>query len=87
MKHAKRLLIYLYTARENGWIFMYNGSAISWRSVQQNCVALSTTKAYMAASDAATEGRSLLKLANNIFNKQVQSISIGEDNRTVENWT
>ena len=41
----------------------------------------------MAASDAAKEGRSLLKLANNIFDKQVKSISIGVDNPTVENWT
>ena len=67
---------------------MYNGGAISWRSVQQNCVALSTPEAeYIAASDAAKEGRSLLKLANNIFNKQVKSISIGVDNRAVEIWT
>ena len=121
MKHAKRLLIYLYITRENGivygrdksqngsiygmsdsdfagdidnrksqtgWIFIYNGGAISWRSVQQNCVALSTPEAeYMAASDAAKEGRSLLKLANNIFNKQVKSISIGVDNRAAEIWT
>ena len=57
---------------QTGWIFIFNGSAISWHSVQQNCVALSTPEAeYMAASDTAKEGQSLLKLADNIFNKQV----------------
>ena len=121
MKHAKRLLIYLYTTRKNGitygrdrslngyiygmsdsdfagdidnrksqtgWVFMYNGGAISWRSYQQNCVALSTPEAeYLAASDAAKEGRSLLKLANNILNKNVKTINISVDNRAAELWT
>ena len=105
MKHAKHLLIYLYTTRKNGitygrdkslngyiygmsdsdfagdidnrksqtgWVFMYNGGAISWRSYQQNCVALSTPEAeYLAASNAAKEGRSSLKLANNILIKKL----------------
>ena len=46
-----------------GWIFMYNGGAISWRSSQQNIQALSASEAeYMSLSDAAKEARSLLKL-------------------------
>ena len=46
-----------------GWVFMYNGGAISWRSHQQSVMALSTSKAeYMSISDAAKEARSLLKL-------------------------
>ena len=103
MKHAKRLLIHLYTTRkeltcsrdtslngnilgmsdwhfagdidnrksQTGWIFMHNGSAISWRSYQQYCAALSAPEAeYLAASEAAKRGRSLLKLASNILNKK-----------------
>ena len=38
-----------------GWIFMFNGGAISWRSHQQSITALSTSEAeYMSLSDAAT---------------------------------
>ena len=97
MKHAKRLLTYLYLTHDRGivygregskwleilgwsdsdyggdldtrksqtgWVFTLNGGAISWRSVLQSCVALSTPEAeYMALSDAGKEARSLLKLA------------------------
>ena len=40
---------------------MHNGGTIPWHSYQQNGVALPTPEAeYLAASDAAQEGRSLL---------------------------
>jgi len=43
-----------------GWVFMYNGGAISWRSHQQSVTALSTSEAeHMSISDAAKEARSL----------------------------
>ena len=42
-----------------GWVFMYNGGAISWRSHQQSVTALSTSEAeYMSLSDAAKEAHS-----------------------------
>ena len=73
---------------QTGWIFMYTGGVISWRSYQQNCVALNTPEAeILAASNAAKEGRSLLKLANNILNKEVKTINISLDNRAAELWT
>ena len=39
------------------------------------------------ASHAAKEGRSLLKLANNIHNKEVKTNNIRVDNRAAELWT
>ena len=41
-----------------GWVFMFNGAAISWNSSKQPCVALSSCEAeIIAASDAAKEGK------------------------------
>ena len=50
-----------------GWIFMYGNGAISWRSLKQSCVALSTPEAeYLSVSDAAKEARSLRKLQSEL---------------------
>ena len=39
-----------------GWAFLINGTAVSWRSKRQTCVALSTTEAeYISASSATQE--------------------------------
>ena len=71
-----------------GWIFMYNGGAISWRSHQQSITALSTSEAeYMALSDAAKEARSLLKLNISLETNTPNNIKIFEDNRGCEKWT
>ena len=71
-----------------GWIFMYNGGAISWRSSQQSITALSTSEAeYMALSDAAKEARSLLKLNVSLDNNSPNNIKLFEDNRGCEKWT
>ena len=71
-----------------GWIFMYNGGAISWRSSQQSITALSTSEAeYMALSDAAKEARSLLKLNVSLDNSSPNNIKLFEDNRGCEKWT
>ena len=71
-----------------GWLFMYNGGAISWRSCQQSVTALSTSEAeYMALSDAAKEARSLLKLNLSLDNKSLNKIRIFEDKRGCIKWT
>ena len=71
-----------------GWIFMYNGGAISWRSSQQSIPALSTSEAeYMSLSDAAKEARSLLKLNLTLKTNNKNNIIIYEDNRGCEKWT
>ena len=71
-----------------GWIFMYNGGAISWRSQQQSVTALSTSEAeYMALSDAAKEARSLLKINLSLENESPNNIKIFEDNRGCIKWT
>ena len=71
-----------------GWIFMYNGGAISWRSNQQSITALSTSEAeYMSLSDAAKEARSLPKLNHSLDTKNQNKITIYEDNRGAEKWT
>ena len=71
-----------------GWIFMYNGGAISWRSQQQSVTALSTSEAeYMALSDSAKEARSLLKINLSLENENPNNIKIFEDNRGCIKWT
>ena len=71
-----------------GWVFMFNGGAISWRSHQQSITALSTSEAeYMSLSDAAKEARSLLKLNKSLENLSKNQIKLFEDNRGCEKWT
>ena len=71
-----------------GWVFMYNGGAISWRSHQQSITALSTSEAeYMSLSDSAKEARSLLKLNITLETNNKNCIKIYEDNRGAEKWT
>lgn len=39
-----------------GYIFFYDGSAVSWKSKKQNIVALSSTEAeYISVTEAANE--------------------------------
>jgi len=46
-----------------GWIFKFAGSAISWRSVLQNCTSISTAEAeYVATSEACKEAIWLARL-------------------------
>ena len=71
-----------------GWIYLYNGGAISWRSCQQSVTALSTSEAeYMAISDAAKEARSLIKLNASLDLMNSNNIKIYEDNRGALKWT
>ena len=75
----------------SGWIFMYGNGAVSWRSLKQTCVALSTPEAeYLSVSDAGKEARSLRKLQSEFLNIDINdknnSIKIWEDNRGAELW-
>ena len=71
-----------------GWIYKCNGGPISWRSILQTCIALCTAEAeYVAASDAAKEARSLLKLAQEMIDINTTCIPIHIDNHAAESWT
>ena len=50
-----------------GWIYTFAGSAISWRSVLQDCMSISTTEAeYVAASEACKEAIWLTRLVGDL---------------------
>ena len=50
-----------------GWIYTFAGSAISWRSVPQDCTSVSTTEAeYVAASEACKEAIWLSRLVGEV---------------------
>ena len=71
-----------------GWLYKCNKGPISWRSIMQSCVALCTAEAeYLAASDAAKEARSLLKLAKEMIDINTKCINIHIDNHAAEAWT
>ena len=51
----------------SGYIFLFAGGAISWRSTLHKCTSLSTTKAeYIAASDASKEAIWLARLVGDL---------------------
>ncbi|MCO5551867.1 hypothetical protein L7F22_005373 [Adiantum nelumboides] len=50
-----------------GWIYTFAGSAISWRSVLQDCTSISTTKPeYVALSEACKEAIWLARLVKDL---------------------
>ncbi|MCO5608199.1 hypothetical protein L7F22_062405 [Adiantum nelumboides] len=54
-----------------GWIYTFAGSAISWRSVLQDCTSISTTEAeYVALSEACKEAVWLARLVKDLGLKQ-----------------
>ena len=62
---------------------------ISWRSIQQGCVALCTAEAeYLAViiSDAAKEATNLLKLAREVIDTNITCININVDNKAAATW-
>ena len=68
----------------SGYVFMMNGGAISWRSVKQRIVTLSSMESeYVALNDAAKEGLFLKQLINeqNPTNQRKPMI-IYEDNQS-----
>ncbi|MCO5597506.1 hypothetical protein L7F22_051584 [Adiantum nelumboides] len=51
----------------SGYVFLFNGGAVSWRSRLQNCTAMSTTKAeYVAVSEASKEAIWLARFVSNL---------------------
>ena len=65
-----------------GYVFTYNGTAISWNSKRQPTVAASTTEAeYMAAAAAAKEALWLKRLLED-FGMQVPTVHMHIDNQS-----
>ena len=66
----------------SGYIFQIGGTAVSWRSKKQSCVALSTAEAeYMALASAAQEAIWLRRLRNDLKDGPAGSMVIFEDNQ------
>ena len=66
-----------------GYVFQIGGTAVTWRSKKQSCVALSTAEAeYVALSSAAQEAIWMRELSADLKNPQSQSTLILEDNQS-----
>ena len=51
----------------SGYVFMFTGGVVSWRSRLQNCTSMSTTKAeYIAVSEACKEAIWLARLVRDL---------------------
>jgi len=71
-----------------GYLLMFNGAAVSWKSKGQNVVALSPAEAeFMAASALVQEVIYLRKLLERLGYTQSGPTPILEDNRTCIAWT
>ena len=67
----------------SGYLFQIGGSAVSWRSKKQSCVALSTAEAeYMALSSTAQEALWLRELNKDLKNPPSGPTIIFEDNQS-----
>ena len=65
----------------SGYVFRIGGTAISWRSKKQPCVALSTAEAeYIALASATQESLWLQQLLADLKKESVKSMVIFEDN-------
>ena len=61
----------------SGYMFQICGTAVSWRSKKQSCVALSTAEAeYMALASAAQEAIWMQQLVGDLKNTQIKPIVI-----------
>ena len=66
-----------------GWISLMGGNVISWRSVKQKSVALSTTESeYMACCDATKEAVWIRNLYQEIFGIMSKPVTIFQDNQS-----
>ena len=66
----------------SGYIFQVGGTAISWKSRKQSCVALSTAEAeYIALSQAAQEAIWLRQLATDLQGESPEPTVVYEDNQ------
>ena len=66
----------------SGYIFQIGGTAVSWKSKKQLCVALSTAEAeYMALASTAQEAIWLRELNSVLKNEPAQPVTVFEDNQ------
>lgn len=66
----------------SGYMFQIGGTAVSWRSKKQTCVALSTAEAeYMALASAAQEAIWIRQLIADLKGEQIGPIMLLEDNQ------
>ena len=66
-----------------GYLFLLGGTAVTWKSKKQSCVALSTAEAeYMALSSAAQEAIWMRELNSDLGNPQSQPTLVYEDNQS-----
>ena len=66
-----------------GYLFQIGGTAVTWKSKKQSCVALSTAEAeYMALSSAAQEAVWMRELVSDLGNSPINSTVIFEDNQS-----
>ena len=66
-----------------GYLFQIGGTAVTWKSQKQSCVALSTAEAeYMALSSTAQEAVWMRELNSDLGNQQSQPTLIFEDNQS-----
>ena len=67
----------------SGYMFLFGGGVVSWRSSKQACVALSTTEAeYVALSAAAQEAIWLQQLYSELTNSNIRETEVFEDNQS-----
>ena len=67
----------------SGYVFQVGGTAISWRSKKQTCVALSTAEAeYIALASAAQESLWLQQLLADLKKEDLRSVTVYEDNQS-----
>lgn len=72
----------------SGYMFQMSGTAVSWRSKKQSCVALSTAEAeYMALASAAQEAVWLKQLVEELTSKSAKPIVVHEDNQAAIKMT
>ena len=69
----------------SGYVFQIGGTAVTWKSKKQSCVALSTAEAeYMALSSAAEEAVWVQELNSDLRNQQSQPILILRNLRNLD---
>ena len=67
----------------SGYLFMMSGAAVSWKSREQTCVALSTAEAeYIALASATQEATWMRQLLEDLQNRQIEPTVIHEDNQS-----
>ena len=72
----------------SGYLFQISGSAVTWKSKKQSCVALSTAEAeYMVLANAAQEAIWMRQLTTQLGNTPTKATTIYEDNQAAISMT